>query len=130
MSDSNTIIDPNPSSEQKKATVRSTLAMAVEMGEPETITMDQVRSFLKGLDKDQDNIERKELGEQGANYYFGRMQLKETEDYMVAEFPDTWKTKVKQAENFTKSVSRQLSQMYKSPPKRDPVTLRGKKPLS
>lgn len=107
------------------ATVRSTLVMPIDPPDITPPTIEEIREFIKLQNISEDNDEKKTNGEKVANYYFGRLQLKELEDYLMSRFPDTWRDKFKIAENFVKSVSRQLSTIYKGSPSRDPIAERG-----
>jgi hypothetical protein len=122
-----TIDDTKLDEEQPKATVRSTLAMPIDPPEIIPPTLEEIRQFINDANQDEDNQERKATGERVANYYFGRLQLKELEDYLKNRFPETWQDKFKVCENFVKSVSRQLSTIYKKSPTRDPIAERGEK---
>ena len=125
MTDASTITDLD-NGEQPIATVKSTLAMPIDPPDITPPTIEEVREFIKSQNQSEDNEEKKKNGEKVANYYFGRLQLKELQEYLQRRFRDTWQDKFMIAENFVKSTSRQLSTIYKSSPKRDPIVDRGK----
>lgn len=128
MSD-NVIIDPTTihdiNGEQDHATVPSVLAMAPDnITAQDPVTMEQVRQFMLDQEQDKDKQEAKRDGDKVANYYFDRLQMDELEEHLRIEFPNTWRNKFRMTENFTKSVSRQLSSIYKKKPKREAINSR------
>ena len=111
-----TIDEDSTRDEQLEATQRSLLAMPIEEETVTPPTLDEIRQFLKKQNNNTDNQERKANGEKVANYYFGRLQLAEMKTYLKSRFGETWKDKFAIVENFTKSVSSQLSTIYKKSP--------------
>ncbi len=121
--DSRTIDDRT--GDQDHATVASVRAMIPEEFRTEAVTMAEVRAFQMDIDKDQDRQEAKRDGQTVSNYYFNRLQMKELEDHLRIEFPQTWESKFRVTENFTRSTSRQLSTIYKKAPTREPISMDG-----
>lgn len=113
--------------DQEHATVKSVLAQAPdEFFEPVPVTLEEVRAFQLNIQVDQDRIEAKRDGDTVSNYYHGRLQMQELQDHLRIEFPETYRSKFRITENFTKSVSKQLSTIYKQKAIREASSKRGK----
>ena len=118
-----TIIDDN--GEQPHATVKSVLAEAPDdFTVLKAPTADEVREFILDMNTDQDRIEAKRDGATVSEYYHGRLQMQKLEEHLAIEFPETWQSKFKITENFTKSTAKQLSTIYKKKPKREAANKR------